>query len=454
MNRRSKRKQGAARPLRFYINSLGCPKNTVDSTGMASLLLREGYLFTPDPGAADLLIVNTCGFIAPARSESLDVLETLASELRPHQKLVAAGCWAQREPELLLDTIPQLNAVLGTRAWASITSVARKLLAQRSRPPVVELGGGSVVMPEAVGVPGYAVLGPSAFLKIADGCSRSCAFCAIPLIKGPFISRSMEDVLADARELQELGVLELNLIAQDSTYYGYDLGQRDGLADLLERMVVEVPGVPWIRLLYTFPGYITPRLTQVLVEHAQILPYVDIPLQHAHPAVLRRMRRPSNMDWVRETVGQLRELIPNVVLRTTLIVGFPGETDAEFQTLLDFVEEMRFDRVGVFQYSHEPGTEAGLAVDDVPAAVKEARYDALMLAQQPISHEKNRALIGQQMDVLLEGFGDGLTVGRSYRDAPEIDGLVLLEGEYPVNQMVKVRIVDATVYDLIAELVT
>ncbi len=444
---------GRLRPLHFYIASLGCPKNTVDAEAMAFLLQHAGYLPTGDLGDADLVIVNTCGFIAPARAESLEALEFIASELDKGQYLVAAGCWAQRDPALLKEAIPRLNAVVGTRAWSSLVSVAEQLRRQVPERLITQLGGSSVVMPEEAGAPGYALMGASAFLKIADGCSRRCAFCAIPLIKGPHVSRALDVILAEAHALQVQGVLEINLIAQDSTFYGQDLGMQQGIETLLKRIVTEVPDVPWIRLLYAYPGYITPQLMEMLARYPQLLPYVDIPLQHAHPDVLRRMRRPADIAWVRQTVKRLREMIPGVAIRTAFIVGFPGETDEEFQTLLDFVQEMRFDRLGAFIYSHEQNTDAGALTDDVPYEVKESRYQALMVAQQPISQEKNREFIGTQLEVLLEGAGDGLTVGRSYRDAPEIDGLVLMRGEYPVNRIVNVRIIDATVYDLIGELV-
>jgi ribosomal protein S12 methylthiotransferase len=445
--------RGRKRPLRFYIASLGCPKNTVDAEGMSFILQRAGHRPTGDFECADLVIVNTCGFIAPARAESLETLELFASELREDQHLIATGCWTQRDPDLLREAIPRLDAIVGTRTWPSIEDVVEQLQKPDQEKPITWLGGPSLVMPEEAGAPGYTLAGASAFLKIADGCSRRCAFCAIPLIKGPYTSRPLEVILSEARALQARGVLEINLIAQDSTLYGHDLGMQHGIETLLERLVIEVPDVPWIRMLYAYPGYITPQLIEMLERYPQLLRYVDIPLQHAHPDVLQRMQRPADMAWVRETVGQLREVVPGVAIRTAFIVGFPGETDEEFQTLLDFVEEMRFDRLGAFIYSHEQGTSAGHLADDVPYDVKEARYQALMVAQQSISQAKNHEFIGDQLEVLLEGAGDGLTVGRSYRDAPEIDGLVLIQGEYPVNRMVGVRIVDATVYDLIGELV-
>ncbi len=453
MRARGHYKRGAVRPFRFYIASLGCPKNTVDSNNMAVLLQRAGYVPTLDPAMADVIIVNTCGFIEPARQESLETLQDLAAGLRPDQRLIAAGCWAQRDPETVWAAVPQINTVIGTRSWQRIVTHVDRLLKDRETAPAKLIEDMPVALPEKAGVPGFVISGASAFLKIADGCSRRCAFCAIPAIKGPNVSRPIAAVVEDARQLQALGVLEINLIAQDVTYYGYDQGMRDGLAQLLEQMVAAVPDVPWIRLLYAFPGFVTPRLIEVIARSAQVLPYIDIPLQHAHPQVLRRMHRPTDVDGVRRLIEQLRAAIPEVALRTTFIVGFPGETEAEFLTLLDFVNEIRFDRVGVFTYSHENGTAAEKLADDVPPKAKEERYEAIMLAQQAISRRKNFAFVGKRLQVLLEGTGEGVTVGRSYRDAPEIDGLVLIKEKLRPHRFVTVEITDALEYDLIGHVV-
>ena len=298
--------------------------------------------------------------------------------------------------------------------------------------------------------------GASAYLKIADGCRRTCAFCAIPLIKGTAVSRPLEMVLQDAHRLHEQGVRELILIAQDTTDYGHDLGMPEGLASLLERMTGELPELDWLRIMYAFPGYVTDRLIDVMASHLQILPYLDIPLQHAHPDTLMRMRRPANMDWVHATVAKMRLAMPKLAIRTVFIVGYPGETEKEFQTLLDFVEEMRFDRVGAFQFSFEPGTASEALGDPVPAEIKEERYQRLMELQQAISLQINQTYVGKTLDVLVEGFNNGITMGRSYRDAPEIDGLVLIEpdgtkksAEPPaIGSLVPVRITGAMAYDL------
>ena len=420
---------------------------------MAVLLQRSGYEATLTADEADLVIVNTCGFIELARSESLETLEDLAGALTPHQRLIAAGCWAQRDPETIRTAVPRVDALLGTRSWTEIVPLASELLSSPRGSTLKLIEERLAAMPEDAGAPGYVISGPSAFLKIAEGCSRQCAFCAIPAIKGRAVSRDLNAIVADARQLRDHGVLEINLIAQDSTYYGTDLGMRDGLAHLLEELASAVPDVPWIRVLYTFPGFITPRLIAVVRDTPQVLPYVDIPLQHAHPDVLRRMRRPADIGQVRRTLDALRTAMPDVALRTTMIVGFPGETDAEFEALLDFVEEMQFDRLGVFAYSHESGTAAADMADDVPPEVKETRYDRVMTMQQEISYAKNQAFVGRRLSVLLEGTGDDMTVGRSYRDAPEIDGLVLVPEVVAPHRIVTVEITEGLPYDLVGRLV-
>jgi ribosomal protein S12 methylthiotransferase len=432
----------------FYLVSLGCAKNTVDSHSMAELLTGDGYVHAEAQEDAVLLIVNTCGFIGPAKAESVQVLREMAASKRPDQLLIAAGCLTQRYGEAVAEEVPGIDGILGTRRWMDVLSLVRELRASPHPEPVYHLPDARTVGRDEGGVARAAVQGASAYLKIADGCRRACAFCAIPLIKGTLVSRPAERVFAEARRLAEHGVRELVLIAQDSTDYGRDLGMRDGLPALLEGLVEAVPDVDWIRILYAFPGHVTERLIDVMAAHPQILPYLDMPLQHAHPDTLRRMRRPANMDWVYRTIGAMRERMPNLAMRSTFIVGYPGETEAEFQALMDFIHEMRFDRLGAFTYFTEEGTAAGELEDNVPVEVKGERKERLMAAQQGISLQKNQELVGGELKVLIEGHGDGLSVGRSYRDAPEIDGLVFVEGEVPVGEMVSVGITGAMVYDL------
>jgi ribosomal protein S12 methylthiotransferase len=420
---------------------------------MAILLQRAGFHEEVNPANADFVIVNTCGFISPARNESLDTLQELASSIKSNQKLIAAGCWAQRQPEVLMEKVPDIHAVIGTRSWSDIVPLLKTLSLPQTKATRIVVSDQLAAMPEAVGAPGYSISGASAFLKIADGCNRTCAFCAIPSIKGNHVSRSVDAILKDAVELQSLGVQEINLIAQDTTYFGYDLGMKDGLAVLLENMVKEIPFVPWIRILYAFPGFVTPRLIEVIGKYEQILPYIDIPLQHAHPDVLRRMRRPDDTEEVRQTIRVLRQTMPEVAIRTTLIVGFPNETEDEFQSLLDFVREMKFDKVGVFAYSHEFGTPSGKMQDNVSDEVKQARREKLMIAQQEISLMRNTIFVGRHLQVLIEGTGDGWSVGRSYRDAPEIDGMVLIPEIIEPDQMIIVEVKEALEYDLVAAFV-
>lgn len=415
---------------------------------MAQLLNNSGYRFEENPKAAGVLIVNTCGFIGPAKEESYQVLAELAGSKRKGQLLIASGCLTQRYGAEVARRVPGIDGILGTRRWMDILQVVESLRASGHPQPVYHLPETSTVLPDPEGVLRVSVQGPSAYIKIADGCRRPCAFCAIPLIKGTAVSRPIESILQEARLLEERGVKEIILIAQDTTDYGHDLGLKDGLALLLERLTVETPDVPWLRIMYAYPGYVTDRLIDVMAANPQIVPYLDMPLQHAHVDTLKRMRRPANIDWVYRTLEKMRTRIPNLALRTTFIVGYPGETETEFDTLVDFVGQMRFDKVGVFQFSFEPGTSSEPLGDPVPPEVKNERYERLMSLQQGISLEVNQRYVGRTLDVLIEGTGDGVSIGRCYRDAPEIDGMVVIEEEMEPGQMVPVQINGAMAYDL------
>ncbi len=438
----------------FHLISLGCAKNTVDSASMGQILGNAGYTSTDQPSQAGVLIVNTCGFIKPAKDESFEVLRELAEHKRPGQILIAAGCLTQRYGVEVARRVQGIDGILGTRRWMDILDVVESLRQGQHPTPLYHLPDVPSVGTDERGTMRAGIQGHSAFIKIADGCRRPCAFCAIPLIKGPAVSRPMEVVVNEARQLRDMGVHELNLIAQDTTDYGYDLGMKDGLARLLEQLTRAVPDIAWLRIMYAYPGYVTDRLIEVMATHGQVLPYLDMPLQHAHPAILRRMRRPANMDWVHRTLEKMRTSMPGLAIRTTFIVGYPGETEAEFQTLLDFVTEVQFDRVGTFQFSFEPGTASEPLGDPLSAEVKEERYDRLMTLQQGISLARNQAFMGKKLDVLFEGYGDGVSIGRSYRDAPEIDGLVIVEGHAPLGELLPVRITGAMAYDLSGVLVT
>ncbi|MDQ3006424.1 MAG: 30S ribosomal protein S12 methylthiotransferase RimO [Chloroflexota bacterium] len=433
----------------FHLVSLGCAKNTVDSDSMAQLLLRDGYRSVDDPARANVLIVNTCGFIGPAKEESINVLRELAESKLENQILIAAGCLTQRYGSEVALKVPGIDGVLGTRRWMDIVQVVREVRKGPHPEPLYHLPEEA----KTVGLDEHdalrvSVSGASAYVKIADGCRRPCAFCAIPLIKGTAVSRPVESIINEARRLRDKGVRELILIAQDTTDYGHDLGMKEGLAILLEQLTDSVPDMDWIRIMYAFPGYVTDRLIEVMATRNQVLPYLDMPLQHAHPKTLYRMRRPSNIDWVHRTLGKMRAAIPNLSIRTTFIVGYPGETEEEYQALVDFLQEMRFDRVGTFQFSFEPGTTSEPLGDPVPAEIKQERFERLMELQQGISMQVNQSYVGKTLDVLVEGRDKGISIGRSYRDAPEIDGLVFIEGDAKIGELVPVRISGAMAYDL------
>ena len=432
----------------FHLVSLGCAKNTVDSDSMAQLLLRDGYRAVDDPTRANVLIVNTCGFIGPAKEESISVLRELAEGKRNHQILIAAGCLTQRYGSEVAQKVPGIDGVLGTRRWMDIVQVVRELRKGPHPEPLYHLPEAKTVGIDEHDAIRASVAGTSAYLKIADGCRRPCAFCAIPLIKGTAVSRPTDVIVAEARRLRDTGVRELILIAQDTTDYGHDLGMKNGLAILLEQLTSSVPDMDWIRIMYAFPGYVTDHLIDVMATHKQILPYLDMPLQHAHPKTLYRMRRPSNIDWVHRTLGKMRSAISDLAIRTTFIVGYPGETEEEYQALVDFVQEIRFDRVGAFQFSFEPGTTSEPLGDPVSAEVKQARFERLMELQQGISMQINQSYVGKTLDVLVEGRDKGIAIGRSYRDAPEIDGMVFIEGDAKIGEIVPVKITGAMAYDL------
>jgi ribosomal protein S12 methylthiotransferase len=434
---------------KFYLVSLGCAKNTVDSNSMAALLHEAGFKSTEKRGEADLLIVNTCGFIGTARAESIDTLKDLARRKKKGQMLVAAGCLTERYREQVAAEVPGIDGILGTRRWMDIVDLVQQLRPDQRYPePLYHLPDTPTVGKDEKGVLRAAVQGTSAYLKIADGCRRPCAFCAIPLIKGTAVSRPVEAILSEARQLQQSGVQELILIAQDTTDYGHDLGMKDGLAHLLDGVLREAPGIPWVRVLYAYPGYVTDRLIEVMATSPQVVPYLDMPLQHAHPEALKRMRRPANMDWVYTTLNKMRATIPGLALRTTFIVGYPGETEQEFQALMDFTAEMQFDHVGIFPFSFEKGTASEPLGDPIPEEVKQERLQRLAALQEQVSLARNQSYVGKLQQVLVEGCDQGISVGRAFHDAPEIDGMVFVEGEAPIGQIVSVRITGAMTHDL------
>jgi ribosomal protein S12 methylthiotransferase len=434
----------------FYLLSLGCAKNLVDSDSIAHLLTQGGLRGVEKPEQAEVLIVNTCGFIKPASDESITELRNLAKRKKKGQILIAAGCLTQRYREMVAEQVPGLDGIIGTRRWMDILDLIQEL---RTNPNTAHyhIPDAPTMGTDERGILRAAIQGSNAYLKIADGCRRACAYCAIPLIKGTQVSRPMETIVLEAQQLASLGIKELILIAQDTTDYGSDLGFKDGLAKLLEEITDQVPQIQWIRMLYAFPGVVTDNLIEVMKSRKQILPYIDIPLQHADTRILKSMRRPSNMQSVKETIAKLRSALPDIAIRTTFIVGYPGESEEEFQTLLDFMQEIQFDHVGAFTYFQEKGTFAEKLGDPVPENVKQKRLERLMSLQQDISLQKNQTWVGKSISMLVEGYNDGISIGRSFRDAPEIDGMVFVEGNLPIGEIVEVKVTDALVHDLIAK---
>jgi len=423
---------------------------------MVSLMESRGLVRSTNPEKAKFLIVNTCGFIQSARQETTEVIRDLADHKKPGQLLIAAGCMTERYRSSMLELSSGIDGMLGTRRWMDILDVITRLQDQHQSLPLIHFPVTKSIGRDDKGVRAIAVQGKSSYLKIADGCRRPCAYCAIPLIKGTLVSRPPERIIRDAKALEAMGVKEINLIAQDITDYGHDLGLQDGLVTLLRELTLAIPKVPWLRLLYTFPGYVSNDLIDLMSDHDQILPYLDMPLQHADKNVLQSMQRPSNIKWVKDTIEKMRKKMPDLSLRTTFIVGYPSEDDKAFQNLMDFVEEIRFDHIGAFTYSFEKGTPAERLGDPIPLKVKEERISALMAAQAQISTEINQFQIGKRMDVLIEGQDkeQNILIGRSKRDAPEIDGLMIVEGKGEIGDLLPVRINGALTHDLIGTVET
>lgn len=462
---------------RFFIQTLGCAKNTADSDGIGAVLERAGFQAVDAPEDADVMIVNTCGFLQASRQESLEAMRVLGQQKHDEQLLIAAGCLISRYGENVKQEVPTVDGVIDAGKWLAMPRFIQ-YLREHGRGDTHWLDDAYLNLPReqlsARSVTDYLprhAQGPSAFLKIADGCDRPCTFCIIPAIKGSHRSKPMDAVIAEARELVAQGVREIVLVAQDTTAYGWDWNQRDVLATLMDRLCLEVEGMKWLRLMYAYPGHVTPRLIETMARHPQIVHYLDVPLQHADPHVLHRMKRP-NITTTRRMLSDLRAAMPDLAVRTTFIVGFPGETEEEFHSLLEFLEAQQFDRVGVFEYSQEEGTPAGAMPHQVSRKVSARRRHEAMVLQQKISLRRNRAFVGTTLPVLIEGVGEMVTdsqhsgnamrdpdlncgncvsIGRSYRDAPEVDGVVIVQNELPVGKMVKVKITQASEYDLVGE---
>ncbi|HWO40511.1 MAG TPA: 30S ribosomal protein S12 methylthiotransferase RimO [Candidatus Eisenbacteria bacterium] len=439
---------------KFSIVSLGCARNLVDSEVMAGLLCRNHYEIVADPARADIVLVNTCAFIDAAKTESIDTILELArlKQEGAIKKLVVAGCLSQRYPEELAAELPEVDLFIGTGEVPKIAEILREH--ERNREQRRYIGLPQYLYDDLT--PRVRSTAPhTAFVKISEGCDHKCAFCIIPQLRGPHRSRAIESVTAEARALAEAGVKEINLIAQDLTAYGRDRKDGTTLYRLL-RELAQVPGLVWIRLLYAYPNFLEPALLELIAAEERICKYIDIPLQHANQRVLRSMRRGKSGSAVRQAVRKLRDAIPGLTLRTSLIVGFPGETEAEFRELLDFVEEVAFERLGVFKYSDEEGTRAARMGDKVPQEEIERRWQEVMELQAAISRKKNEALIGTIQRVMIDGVDSdsGNVIGRTPAHAPEVDGAVFFEKTASPPQpgeFVDARITGCSDYDLIGE---
>jgi ribosomal protein S12 methylthiotransferase len=431
--------------------SLGCPKNTVDSERMLGKLAQEGYALVPDASGADVVVVNTCGFIESARQESLGVVREML-DLKKQGRVgavVVAGCLAERQKDLLLEAVPDVDQVVGVFGREEIVAVVDRAVArgyeQRTlfRPAPVRALEDTArlrITPRHY-----------AYLKISEGCDRLCTFCAIPKMRGKHVSKPMEEVLREAKELASDDVRELIIVAQDSTYYGMDLYGRPRLADLIQQLEL-IDGIEWVRLLYAYPEHVTDDLLATLASARKVVPYVDMPLQHINDRVLRRMQRRVNRAQTEELIRRWRDAVPELTFRTTFIVGFPGETDAEFVELCEFVRETAFERVGVFTYSLEPDTPALKLEGHLPEEVKRHRLDRLMTIQQDVAFAWSRRQVGREVDVIVDGADPEVPnhyLARGHADAPDIDGVMRLKGKnLRPGDIVRAKVTGADGYDL------
>jgi ribosomal protein S12 methylthiotransferase len=427
------------------IVSLGCPKNLVDSEKLCSHLAEAGYLIGAPMEEADVILINTCGFLQSAREESLEIIAEAVTckQTGNARRVVVAGCLVNRDGQALLSSIDGIDAIVSVNDRDAIVQAvqadARQTLLSDAGPAGDDRGRFRLTSPH------------TAFLRIAEGCDHRCTFCTIPDIRGPFRSKPLDRVLAEAKELVESGAVELNVIAQDTTSYGMDLPDKPTLATLLTELN-KLEGVSWIRLMYAYPNNFTDELIDVMTTSDRIVEYVDMPLQHISDGVLKRMGRRITRVEIETLLAKLRDAMPNMTLRTTLIAGFPGETDEQFAELLTFVEEFEFDAMGAFAYSPEEGTPATTLPDQVSEDVKLQRVEQLMLAQQAIVFDTNDAVLGQLVDVLVDGVdNEGVAIARHSGQAPEIDSVCLLTGPAPVGEIVPAEIVDWQDYDLIVQ---
>ena len=438
--------------MKAGIISLGCAKNLVDSEVMLGIMRKNGITITPNPAEADILIVNTCAFIASAKEESITTILNLADYKENNcRSLIIAGCLGQRYRQELLDELPEADAIIGTNAWHRIMEAIQETLRGNR---VILIGENEKIYdaktPRLRTTPEY-----TAYVKISEGCDHHCAFCAIPLIRGKQISRPIEDIRAEVEKLAREGVKEINLIAQDSTNYGRDIYGKPNLTGLLKELV-KVEKIRWIRILYSYPTNFTDELIDLIASEKKICKYVDIPLQHADNRVLKRMHRPDTRESIEILLKKIREKIPGVSIRSTFIVGYPGETDEEFETLKNFLQEQKLDKVGVFVYSPEEDTPAYEMDLQIEEGIAQERYHELMSLQSLISQEVNESLEGKELDVLIEGRDrevSEVVAGRSYREAPEVDGQVYIENDNRSEEgdIIRVKVLAGFAYDIAAE---
>ena len=420
--------------------SLGCAKNQVDTERMLGLLNRFGYAFTPDPGAAEVLIVNTCGFIDPAKEESINTILEMAQykQIGRCKLLVATGCLTERYREELLSEMPEIDILLGVREYEKLPA----LLAEKLGEPLPKLSCG--LTDRLLTTPPY-----RAFLRTGDGCNNRCTYCAIPLIRGNLCSEPMEELVDEAKRLADGGVTELTVIAQDTSGYGVDRYGRSMLVPLLKELN-GIDSLHWVRVLYTYPDTVNEALLDTLAESEKLIPYLDIPLQHIDDDILQRMHRRGSGAYIRSLLDYLYQNYPDFTLRTTMMVGFPGETNAQFQSLLTFLRDYPFDRVGAFAFSPEEGTKAAAMPDQVPDEIKQARLNALMAQQRPISFQRNQRWVGRQTELLIEELTRTHAIGRTPREAPDVDGRVIIprKSHHAIGQYEPITLTEASEYDM------
>lgn len=440
--------------MKILFVSLGCDKNLVDSEVMLGLLRDRHHDITNDEAEAEVIVVNTCSFIHDAREESIQTILEMAELKKSGQcrLLIVTGCLAEKYKDEILEELPEVDAVVGTTAYDRICDVIDRSLDGERVQSFESIDRLPLVNTRRVLTTG----GYSSYLKIGEGCDKHCTYCIIPKLRGNYRSVPLENVLKDARQLAESGVTEINIVAQETTTWGKDIYGEKRLPMLLKELC-KVEGIRWIRLLYCYPEEITDELIQVIKEEPKICHYLDMPIQHSSDAILKRMGRRTSRQELEDIIGKLRREIPDIALRTTLITGFPGETEEDHENLKSFVETMGFDRLGVFTYSPEEGTPAERMPDQMPEEVKEERRDELMLLQQQISAEKTEQMVGKTLDVLVEGRipEEGIYVGRTYRDAPEVDGYIFIHAEEEIisGDFVTVKVTGADEYDLTGDVI-